>query len=461
MSKPFEWDDLLEYIEEGRVIPIVGEQLPQATTPGAGLPLYAQVAERLADLLKLDRTALPAQPNLNEVVCAHLAAHGDVNDVYPKIRRILRETPPDPPEPLRQLAAITGFGLYVSLTFDSLLATAINQARFGGADKTCSLRYTPNGSDQAQGIADLPGAWKAEKMPTVFHLFGKASTAPDYVVSDEDLLEFVHALQRPDHRPPILFDELAGNHLLFLGCRYSDWLARFLLRLSKNTRLSGPRKSRETLVDCDITQDLGLVLFCGSFSTNTRLLPFRADEFIAELSARWHKHHPPATPSAAVPAAPEEPVADMKEGAIFISYASEDHDIARLWHDHLEGFGLDAWLDKQQLNPGDHWDGKIRRHIQQCSLFIALVSRHTEQRPEGYFRREWRWAAERAESIADGIPFILPLRVDYDGPPEDALVPGEFKKAQWIPRMPNPDDDLLKRLRELVRDYQRQRSRGA
>ncbi|MFM8332991.1 MAG: toll/interleukin-1 receptor domain-containing protein [Candidatus Methylumidiphilus sp.] len=457
MSNTVEWDDLLDYIEEGRGIPIVGEQLPQAATPGGGLPLYAQVA----DLLKLDRAALPAQPSLNAVVCAHLAAHGDINEVYPKIRNILLEIPPDPPEPLRQLAAITGFGLYVSLTFDSLLATAINQAGFGGADKTCSLRYTPNGSDQAQGIADLPAAWQAEKAPTVFHLFGKASTAPDYVVSDEDLLEFVHALQRPDHRPPILFDELAANHLLFLGCRYSDWLARFLLRLSKNARLSGPRKSRETLVDCNITQDPSLVLFCGSFSSKTCLLPLPADEFIAELSSRWQQRHPPTTPSAAVPAAPEDPVADMTPGAIFISYASEDHDIARLWHERLQQHGLDAWLDIVRLKGGDLWESKIRRHIQECSLFIALVSRHTEDCTISYFRREWRWAAERAESIADGIPFILPLRVDYDGPPEDALVPGEFKKAQWIPRMPKPDDDLLKRLRDLVRDYQRQRNRGA
>jgi hypothetical protein len=87
------------------------------------------------------------------------------------------------------------------------------------------------------------------------------------------------------------------------------------------------------------------------------------------------------------------------------------------------------------------------------------VSSHTEQRPEGYFRREWRWAAERAESIADGIPFILPLRVDYDGAPEDALVPPEFIKAQWIPRKPEPDADLLKQLQERVREFNR-RSRG-
>jgi hypothetical protein len=103
---------------------------------------------------------------------------------------------------------------------------------------------------------------------------------------------------------------------------------------------------------------------------------------------------------------------------------------------------------------------KSRRHIQQCALFIPLVSPRTEQRPEGYFRREWRWAAERSESFADGTPFILPLRIgEIDA--EQALVPKAFFKPQWThwPGSGEAPPEFLNKLRDLLRAY-RKRQQG-
>ena len=48
----------------------------------------------------------------------------------------MRESSFPPPLPLRQLAEITDFNLYVTMTFDPLLEQAINQVRFGGAANT-------------------------------------------------------------------------------------------------------------------------------------------------------------------------------------------------------------------------------------------------------------------------------------------------------------------------------------
>jgi hypothetical protein len=410
--------------------------------------------------LELDRKALPEHPSLNQVVCAHLAARGNPNEIYTKLSRILKSTAFDPPEPLRQLAEIEDFGLYVSLSFDSLLSTALDQARHGGAARTRSFAYTPNGSDHAEGYDDLPNPVPAE--PLVFQLFGKASASPDYAVSDEDLLEFVRALHFPDRRPQRLFDELARKHLLFLGCRYSDWLSRFLLRLSKDKRLSDKRASIEILVDAQIKGDGGWVRFCDHFSANTHLLHQPAEDFVAELHRRWRAMRgQPAPPSggAAPPVAEAEEVPEMEPGAIFISYASEDRAVARVLHDALEGMGLDAWFDQRQLTPGDHWDKKIRQHVEQCSLFVPLVSSHTERRLEGYFRREWNWAAKRTEAIAHGVPFILPVRVDDIGDPRQAHVPEAFQETQWTPWTDPPPPEFLGKLRDLLRAYRKRQGR--
>ena len=132
-----------------------------------------------------------------------------------------------PSKPLRQLAEITDFNLFVSTTFDSLLEKAINEVRFGDAPGTLSIAYSPKRVD------DLPSSKEKLDRPTVYYLMGKLSATGSYVISDEDLLEYVCDLQSPARRPERLFDELKKNHLLILGEDYSDWLVRIFLRTAK------------------------------------------------------------------------------------------------------------------------------------------------------------------------------------------------------------------------------------
>jgi TolB-like protein len=121
--------------------------------------------------------------------------------------------------------------------------------------------------------------------------------------------------------------------------------------------------------------------------------------------------------------------------AVFLSYASQDAEAARRICEALRADGVDIWFDQEGgLEHGDEWDAKIRRQIKECVLFIPLISANTQARHEGYFRLEWELAAERAMSIASGVPFILPVVIDDTREPE-ALVPDRFRKVQWT-RLP-------------------------
>jgi len=120
----------------------------------------------------------------------------------------------------------------------------------------------------------------------------------------------------------------------------------------------------------------------------------------------------------------------MPPRAVFISYAKEDLAAVQALQRSLETLGVDVWFDKDRLEAGDLYDQKIKRNIRGCSFFIPVVSRSTERRLEGYFRREWRLADERSMGIADGVPFILPVVVD-DTPEYSESVPESFGKAQW------------------------------
>ena len=53
------WDDLLNYIEERRVIPIIGPDLLRVQTDRGLRPLYEWLAEKLAVRLQVNTAGLP------------------------------------------------------------------------------------------------------------------------------------------------------------------------------------------------------------------------------------------------------------------------------------------------------------------------------------------------------------------------------------------------------------------
>jgi len=111
------WDDLLNFVEERRVIPIVGPELVTIQTEAGPENLYTWLARSLAARLNLPPAPGGQPATLNDVVVRHLANRGRREDVYARIRSILRDATFAPSPALLKLAAITDFNLYVSTTF--------------------------------------------------------------------------------------------------------------------------------------------------------------------------------------------------------------------------------------------------------------------------------------------------------------------------------------------------------
>ncbi|QTA82990.1 Sulfatase-modifying factor enzyme domain-containing protein [Desulfonema limicola] len=59
---------------------------------------------------------------------------------------------------------------------------------------------------------------------------------------------------------------------------------------------------------------------------------------------------------------------------IFISYTREDYDIAKRLYDDLKKAGIDPWMDKVNLLPGQNWKIHITKAIKESKYFIALLS---------------------------------------------------------------------------------------
>ena len=441
------WDNLLDYIQDRTVVPVIGSDLVTVCEGNRDVPLYCWLAQRLAADLKLPTAELPAGFDLNDVVSMHLRRRGEREELYTQIHRMLRNAALTPPESLRALAGIPGFDLFVSLTFDSLLADAIGTARTDGAEQ---IAYSPN------TVRDLICPKVELRQPVVFHLLGRASASPDYAICDEDLLEFLHAMQDKQRQPKTLFDELRGNHLLILGCSFGDWLARFFLRTARSLELSQKRRRWDVLVGDP--HDPKLALFLESFSPDTRVIPLTASQFVTELAARWQAAHPAETQSA-------EPVVrvagtasrSIPPGAIFVSYASEDLEAASRLAEGLRSAGLEVWFDKEALQMGDDWARSIRRGIERCSLFVPVISRQavSEKNRRRFFWREWNDAADFAHGMAPDEPFIIPVVID-DTRIDHAPLPDSFRRAQGSNLLDGKvTPDIAERLKMLVRDFHR------
>lgn len=442
------WDDLLDYIQDRKVIPVIGPELVTVREDDRDVPLYRWIAQRLADDLELPTEELSEGFDLNDVVSLHLRRRGGRVNLYAKIHRMLRDAALKPSGSLATLARISGFDLFISLTFDSLLVNAI-----GGAQ----IFYSP------KAVRDIPCPKAEIRKPVVFHLLGGASASPDYAICDDDLLEFLHAMIDKQRQPKMLFDELRTNHLLVLGCSFGDWLARFFLRTVRNLELALTRLRWDVLVGDQIARDAKLVQFLESYSPDTRVISWTAERFVTELEERWQAAHP------AAPQNVEPPVHEagaggtsIPTGSIFLSYASEDIEAASRLAEGLRTAGLEVWFDKNALHGGDDWERSIRRGLKRCSLFLPLISCQSlsvENRRDRFFWSEWKQADNRTDAMALGEVFIIPVMIDNTRIEEDDPLPDSFIRAQRI-RLPGGEitPDAAKLLKELVRDFHRRQN---
>ncbi len=116
--------------------------------------------------------------------------------------------------------------------------------------------------------------------------------------------------------------------------------------------------------------------------------------------------------------------------AVFLSYASEDAEVAARICNTLRNAGIEVWFDQNELRGGAAWDAAIRRQIKTCALFMPVISRNSRARVEGYFRLEWKLAVDRSHLMAAEKPFLLPVVIDGTSEGE-ARVPDKFHEVQW------------------------------
>jgi len=436
------WEDLLVFIDEGKVIPVIGDAV--VTFGPDNQNLYSWLAKCLAEKLQIPPDCLPPTPTLNDVVCRYLLRGGVRNVVYTRLQRLLRDECPEPGTALRELASISALNFFLTTTFDPLLENALNAERYGGKSLTQRLSFFPEAA-----FKDLPVRKTELSRATVYHLLGHVSPCPEYVVWEEDALEFVCALHQQLPVMEKLARDLKEYGLLVLGLNFSDWLVRFFLRITKQSRLSESRANTEVLaIGPAAAGTESMVLFFGGVSRNIHVIECDPSAFVLELSRRWREKHPVEQKQGEFVPPPEE---EMPAGAIFMSYAREDEDAARALKAGLERHGCIVWYDRERLKPGGNWHNNLEDEVKgRCSLFLSVISRTTEGSPAGYFHQERNWAAEWKAMFSEGEEFYVPVVID-DSALATKREPRSFRNVQ-VTHLPGGEvtSDFGEHMRKLM-----------
>ena len=443
MNEEF-WSNLLSHIRHQVLMPVIGPDVTLAKTGDDEQRLTMLVGRRLAEIYGV--AVPPAKVTMDNAVAAILRKRGRdyVDDLYGAIDDIIVNLNPTPGNALRDLAAIDDLRLFVSTTPDRLLAKALNEIRFYGAERTREIPFSPYHAtgEQAQNV-ERPAPTDA----VVLNLFGRTASTPEYAIHEEDRLEWIHALlTEPASLPDWLNYPLKNRPMLFIGCDMPDWFGRFLLRLSSDKRLSLRDKP---FIFAATSRGSSLSTFFKTFcrSSLVREVEMPPTQFVGQLRERWDEQRPKPDQSAQ---------SEIPE--IFISYMREDGGAARRLCDAIDGLGGSVWLDERRLSPGDAWEQEILSGIRSTRLFVPMISATTERVGDGFVYNEWKTAVEQARSI-QGRRFIVPVVVDddYDGDPSRyTRIPEDFRRLHFG-HAPGgqPDAGLCGMLTEEIRNMRR------
>lgn len=387
-----EWNKLLNKIDNGEVVLLLGNELSAITINGQRHLLKEYILRQL--VMALNDSEQDSSKHLKE---EDIQSFSDIS--YDYKRREWQTIKSDPymettdilsniskssydTEVLQKLFSINKFKIVLTTGFDNI---------------ACSVLEDMYGPENIEHLSYKRGSNGPDLMPQsdkilFYQLFGKASSdMHSFVLSEDDLLDFIHFWMDQNYRPKVLSNVLRDKYILVLGCNYPNWLFRFFfhsLKYSSTMRKEG----HDNGLLADTNLDPELVSFLRRMETSVYE---DAINFINELHDRWEKRAMGKTiDNNNIPVNPDEDDFDA-----FISYASEDfeevREIARIFNEK----GLHVWFDKNNLESGDKYEIKIKNLIEQAKFFIPVLSPNTEKNSGArFFRKEWKWASDADES---------------------------------------------------------------
>jgi TIR domain/SIR2-like domain len=437
--KLWHWTRLVSDLRHGRCVLVLGPELEVENSggPAESTDTRAMLARHLASQLQdvgydapTTDLAPVAQLYEDDRKFGSAALHSEAASFYSSLTLS--------PSPVHSALAALPFQLIITTCHDQLFTEALRRSSTPGKQPTL-YRYHFRGDtrDNPELASTISVA-----TPAVFHLFGDPEEPNSLVLSENDLLDFLISVA--SGRPPLpdsLRRRLArrGQSLLFVGFGVSHWYLRVLLKVLVRALDLPQSFSLEPWYSLTESERKQTVLFYQR-GTQIEVLDTTLDSFVHELTTRL------------AAAGGFSTVADLPLHGIriFISYASEDEELAARLFASLKNAGGEPWFDKDALTGGDRWEDIIKDQLRDTHFVLVVHSHALVNKVDSYVNKEISFARDRADEVRGR--FLIPLVTDNKAFEEGVK---ELQEYQQIRLSASDYDATLRDIISLMRrEYQ-------
>ncbi len=135
---------------------------------------------------------------------------------------------------------------------------------------------------------------------------------------------------------------------------------------------------------------------------------------------------------------------------VFISYVRENSKAVLGLRDTLASNGVEVWLDRDEIAPGDRWKQEIRRAIESGAFFLACFSAEYSTKSTTYMNEELTIAIEQLRLRPTDRTWFIPAKLTECSMPDRGIGAGEtLRDIQWVDLSTDWDVGVKKLLRSL------------
>lgn len=439
------WNSLVVTLQHGQCVLVLGPEIPAEIAQSAGSPEKASVTEALTQLLA-DQLKAESLAVTGTTLAAVAQQFEDANGVSLRSEAFkFYTTSSHRPSILHRRLARLPFNLVITTSHDALLAEAM---RSPGEDSSIQKKepnvYRYHFRGDRRENPEFPLSMSPDT-PIIYHLFGDAGEPASLVLSENDLLDFLVAVVsgRPS-LPNCLRRALrqTGQNFLFVGFGIRHWYLRVLLKVLVRTlelHRSGTSFALEPLQSLSDVDRNQTVLFYQR-GTRVEVLDVDVDKFLDELGGRFQL----------AGGRPVQAIRTKPRPKVFISYASEDANLAARLFGSLLKEQYEPLLDSDFLDGGDDWNKRVEDQLRETDYVLLLHSDALSRKHDSYVNKEIALAQDRGKYVRG--KFLLPLLIN--NLPNEQWVT-ELGQYQQLPlREEHYDEDISEIVRTICRDYQ-------
>lgn len=425
-SEQSDWDELLDFISDSQLTPIIGKEMYKFKEINRLKPIEEYLSARLLEMNNVtDQQGLSLYQAVD-----YLETQKKVKpmDITRKLKSIVKEIDVDFPL-LTAFLSIKKLNYYFNTAvYNNLLEQNIIKLR---SQDVTSINFSIN--EPFSDCEDL------ERLvnPFVFNVFGSLLNTVDPALTEEDMLEYTGFFKEKMKDATNIINALKNKNLLFIGCAYPDWMLRFILRLLSNEPLHewGSKRTIIVVNDKSSMRDIQ-----SDFLKNYDVVTYEGntDEFVMEFSNQWKKKNP----------------ATAKSKMVFLSYTVKDREAVENLKKAIESISnVNCFYDNREIIAGDDFKTVIAKNIKSADLFIPLISANSLMHKDGYVQLEW-FTADNVNTFRkiDGKmeKYLMPVVID-DTNPYDSSVPRYFSELS-IGKVPqgNPGQEFIMQVKQTL-----------